>query len=356
MPTARSPRASRKRCVVIDGRAPRDVVARAHLGRPSSSVCIPGSRAGRNGGAVSDDEPTTRRPASARNRRAVRPRRGRAARLLEAYQKRAHSACLADRRPARHRQGDARLSHGALRAGASRSARGGGAERAHRSRSIPTTPVARRIAAQAHGDLLVLERVINEKTGKLFTVIRVEDVRRTISFFGSTAGEGGWRVCIVDNADELQYPQAANALLKVLEEPPARALLLLVSHAPGRAAADHPLALPPLLLRPLEAADVARAVAAATGRDADEAEVREAARRRRRQRRARARPSRRTRRWRCASACSICSRNCPTPTRARCMRSATASAATSRRRLPPSSTWSMSGSRARLDAGAAPAG
>src|SRR6266702_3018003 len=55
-------------------------------------------------------------------------------------------------------------------------------------------PVARRIAGQAHSDLLMLERVINEKTGKLFTQIRVEDVRRSVAFFGSTAGEGGWRV------------------------------------------------------------------------------------------------------------------------------------------------------------------
>ena len=51
-------------------------------------------------------------------------------------------------------------------------------------------PVAQRIAAQAHPDLLVLERAVNEKTGKLFTVIRVDDVRRTVPFFGSTAGEG----------------------------------------------------------------------------------------------------------------------------------------------------------------------
>src|SRR5262249_40532591 len=94
--------------------------------------------------------------------------------------------------------------------------------------------VARQVGAQGHSDLLVLERTVNEKTGKLFTVIRVEDVRRTVPFFGSTAGEGGWRVCIVDCADELQYPQAANALLKILEEPPANALLLLVSHAPAR--------------------------------------------------------------------------------------------------------------------------
>ncbi len=74
-------------------------------------------------------------------------------------------------------------------------------------------PVARRIAAQAQGDLLVIERVINEQTGKLYTVIRVDDVRRTVAFFGSTAGEGGWRVAIVDAVDDLQR-EGANALLK----------------------------------------------------------------------------------------------------------------------------------------------
>ena len=67
----------------------------------------------------------------------------------------------------------------------------------------PEHPVARRIAAQAQGDLLVLERTINEQTGKLYTVIRVDDVRRTVSFFGSTAGEGGWRIAIVDAVDDL---------------------------------------------------------------------------------------------------------------------------------------------------------
>jgi DNA polymerase-3 subunit delta' len=68
----------------------------------------------------------------------------------------------------------------------------------------PEHPVARRVAAQAQGDLLTLERVVNEQTGKLYTVIRVDDVRRTVSFFGSTAGEGGWRIVIVDAVDDLQ--------------------------------------------------------------------------------------------------------------------------------------------------------
>lgn len=137
--------------------------------------------------------------------------------------------------------------------------------------------VARRIAVQAQGDLLALERVVNEQTGKLYTVIRVDDVRRTVSFFGSTAGEGGWRVCIVDTADELQYPSASNALLKMLEEPPPRALFLLVSNAPGRLLPTIRSRCRRLDLRPLPAADVARAVAAAVGGDAEDAEIAAAA-------------------------------------------------------------------------------
>jgi len=134
----------------------------------------------------------------------------------------------------------------------------------------------RRIAAQGHPDLLVLERVVNETTGKLYTVIRVDDVRRTVPFFGSTAGEGGWRVAIVDTADELQYPQAANALLKILEEPPPNALLLLISHAPARLLPTIRSRCRRLLLRPLSTADVARAAARALGRAADDSELREA--------------------------------------------------------------------------------
>ena len=155
-----------------------------------------------------------------------------------------------------------------------------GASEVQKARSLAIDPehaVARRIAAQAQGDLLVLERVVNEQTGKLYTVIRVEDVRRSVSFFGSTAGEGGWRVAIVDSVDDLQR-EGANALLKVLEEPPERALLLLVSNAPGRVLPTIRSRCRRLLLRPLDVADVARAVAAATGRDTDDTEIANAAR------------------------------------------------------------------------------
>ncbi len=137
-------------------------------------------------------------------------------------------------------------------------------------------PVTRRIAAQAQGDLLVLERVVNEQTGKLYTVIRVDDVRRSVSFFGSTAGEGGWRIAIVDAVDDLQR-EGANALLKVLEEPPERTLLLLISHAPGRELPTIRSRCRRLLLRPLDETDVTRAIQAATGRNAAEAEVVQAA-------------------------------------------------------------------------------
>jgi DNA polymerase-3 subunit delta' len=136
-------------------------------------------------------------------------------------------------------------------------------------------PAVRRVAAQGHSDLLVLERTEGD-SGKLRTVIQVDDVRRTIGFFGSTAGEGGWRVCIVDSADELNAA-GANALLKILEEPPARALLLVVSHAPGRLLPTIRSRCRRLALRPLAPEDVAFAAASALRRDADEPEIKAAA-------------------------------------------------------------------------------
>jgi DNA polymerase III subunit delta' len=119
--------------------------------------------------------------------------------------------------------------------------------------------------------------VVNEKTGKLFTVIRVEDVRRTVKFFGSTPGEGGWRICIVDKADELQDPQGSNALLKVLEEPPANALLLLVADAPAQLLPTIRSRCRRLTLRPLAPADVVAAAADATDADPKDSALQKAA-------------------------------------------------------------------------------
>ncbi len=96
----------------------------------------------------------------------------------------------------------------------------------------PEHPVARRIAAGAEPGLKAITRSENEKTGRLRDVISVEDIRALAGFFQLSAADGGRRVVIVDAADEMN-PQAANALLKMLEEPPDRATLLLVSHQPS---------------------------------------------------------------------------------------------------------------------------
>jgi DNA polymerase-3 subunit delta' len=135
----------------------------------------------------------------------------------------------------------------------------------------PAHPAAKRVAAAAHPDLLVLQRTVNER-GTLRTAIAVDDARRTVPFFGATAGEGGWRVCIVDSADELN-PSSANALLKIIEEPPPRSLLLLVSHAPGRLLPTIRSRCRRLTLAPLARDEVVQAAAAASGRPADDPEL-----------------------------------------------------------------------------------
>jgi DNA polymerase-3 subunit delta' len=139
----------------------------------------------------------------------------------------------------------------------------------------PAHPVARRVAAQAQGDLAALERTLGD-TGKLRTEIAVEQVRDAVRFFATTAGEGGWRIAIVDSVDELNRA-GANALLKVLEEPPPRSLLLLVNHAAGRVMPTIRSRCRVLALRPLGAEDVALAAAHALGRSSDDAAVSAAA-------------------------------------------------------------------------------
>lgn len=93
--------------------------------------------------------------------------------------------------------------------------------------------VFRRVAALSHPDLRAVERSVNERTGKLRAEIVVDDVRDLSHFLRLTPSDGGWRIAIVDAADEMNR-NAANALLKILEEPPDNSVLLVVSHAPGR--------------------------------------------------------------------------------------------------------------------------
>lgn len=97
----------------------------------------------------------------------------------------------------------------------------------------PDHPVARRVLARSEPGLFLLRRGANDKGDKLSDLIRVDEVRKLFNFFALSSADGGRRVVIVDSADEMNT-QAANALLKMLEEPPARATLLLVSHQPAR--------------------------------------------------------------------------------------------------------------------------
>ncbi|MEY8830382.1 DNA polymerase III subunit delta' [Sedimentitalea sp. XS_ASV28] len=96
----------------------------------------------------------------------------------------------------------------------------------------PEHPVARRILAGADPGLAAITRSINEKTDRMRSEIVVDDIRKLNRFFGLSAADGGRRVVIVDTADEMNV-SAANALLKMLEEPPARTTLLLISHQPS---------------------------------------------------------------------------------------------------------------------------
>jgi DNA polymerase-3 subunit delta' len=97
----------------------------------------------------------------------------------------------------------------------------------------PDSGVFRRVASGGHADLLTVERAYDPRRRRMRSEIVVDDTREISAFLRLTAAEGGWRVVIVDGADEMNR-NAANALLKILEEPPRRTLLLLVAHSPGR--------------------------------------------------------------------------------------------------------------------------
>lgn len=94
-------------------------------------------------------------------------------------------------------------------------------------------PVAHKLVALAHGDVFLLRREWNEKAKRPFTEIRADDVRQAIHVFQQAAGAGGYRICIVDAAEDLNR-SGANALLKLIEEPPPRSLFLIIAHRPGQ--------------------------------------------------------------------------------------------------------------------------
>lgn len=123
----------------------------------------------------------------------------------------------------------------------------------------PEHPVARRIAAGSEPGIFALRRPVDEKSGRLKQQTTVDEVRRLKAFFSLSAADGGRRVVIVDAADDMNV-NAANALLKLLEEPPDRTTLLLVAHQPDRLLPTIRSRCRTLRLHPLSAEDMAKAL------------------------------------------------------------------------------------------------
>ena len=94
-------------------------------------------------------------------------------------------------------------------------------------------PIVKLVEAGSHPDMRRLERLVNEKTGNLARNISVDQVRSLAELFDLSPAMSPWRVAVIDTVDALE-PSGANALLKMLEEPPPNSLFFLVSHAPGR--------------------------------------------------------------------------------------------------------------------------
>jgi DNA polymerase-3 subunit delta' len=121
--------------------------------------------------------------------------------------------------------------------------------------------ISRQLASGASHNLLHLTRPVDEKTGRIKSAITVDEVRRAGHFFSQTSGTGNWRIVIIDPADDLNR-NAANAILKILEEPPKRALFLVLSHAPGKLLPTIRSRCQPLRLSPLKDNDLSKALEA----------------------------------------------------------------------------------------------
>ncbi len=144
----------------------------------------------------------------------------------------------------------------------------------HESGTSMTPPADARssalVAARAHPDLFVAERLYDEKKERHAAEIAVETSRGLIDFLSLTPSLGAWRVVIVDTADDLNR-NSANALLKALEEPPAKTAIFILSAAPGRLLATIRSRCRRLALRPYPAEAVAAFLereGAAHGQDA----------------------------------------------------------------------------------------
>ncbi len=149
-------------------------------------------------------------------------------------------------------------------------------ERDADARTLAVAPgaiAARQVRAQSHPGLLVVRRGYNLKDKRFPASISVEEVRRLRSFLGHRGALGAWRVVIVDSGDELNI-NAANALLKSLEEPPPQTIFLIVSAEPGRLLPTIRSRCRRLDLAPLDDDDLGKALRqarAAAGRDMPDA-------------------------------------------------------------------------------------
>jgi len=122
-------------------------------------------------------------------------------------------------------------------------------------------PIHGQVAGLSHPNLVALRRHRDPGAKSLPTKISVDRVRKALDLFASTATDSGWRVCVLDSAEDLNA-NAANALLKVLEEPPPRALFLILAHQPGRLLPTIRSRCRAMILRPLSGGEVGEAVRA----------------------------------------------------------------------------------------------
>ncbi len=97
----------------------------------------------------------------------------------------------------------------------------------------PNDPIDGKLAARSNPNLLHMTRPWDDKTKKFKSQLTVDVIRLTVPFFGTSRGEEGWRIAIVDAADDMNA-SAANALLKILEEPPTNTLFFVLSHSPAK--------------------------------------------------------------------------------------------------------------------------
>jgi DNA polymerase-3 subunit delta' len=125
----------------------------------------------------------------------------------------------------------------------------------------PSTPISRQILSGASHNLLHLTRPVDDKTGKVKSAITVDEVRRAGHFFSQTSGTGNRRIVVIDPADDLNR-NAANAILKILEEPPRGAMFLVLSHAPGKLLPTIRSRCQTLALSPLADGELRQALAA----------------------------------------------------------------------------------------------